>query len=354
MGPAGQPEDGAGHWALSGPGWAAEWCQGGESGFLSIATAADDDKAAASTDAGNPSGRPTTTVWVRYGDWREQAEPFEIVLEQPGAPAWTGEYGRQPAIDEDNEMKLYWGWASSWDEARREVSPVKRPAKLKSVSTHHGQSGRAAANRRHRPVERHRLSAADQRASARRHRRRARVVPHDTGDRLGAAGPHGRSFELPDNAWKLHTFHDQGFVYLWNINAGTAPDTWLSDKPDRVRVPYQIADERVRKDFEQKYAGQDNPPIFSDPRHGANVSWPVGAGRFCHRPDRRANCWKPASALPNGSTSIPDRPWGMMMNYQPRPRRSASKGIDIPRASRPLRRDRSRERAWATSPSIRR
>jgi hypothetical protein len=37
----------AGHWALSGPGWAAEWNQGGESGFLSIATAADDDKAVA-------------------------------------------------------------------------------------------------------------------------------------------------------------------------------------------------------------------------------------------------------------------------------------------------------------------
>src|SRR5688500_4397246 len=47
--PMGKPEmkQTAGHWALSGPGWAAEWNQGGESGFLSIATAADDDKAVA-------------------------------------------------------------------------------------------------------------------------------------------------------------------------------------------------------------------------------------------------------------------------------------------------------------------
>ena len=39
--PMGKPEmkKTAGHWALSGPGWAAEWCQGGESGFLSIACA---------------------------------------------------------------------------------------------------------------------------------------------------------------------------------------------------------------------------------------------------------------------------------------------------------------------------
>ena len=33
-----------GHWGLSGPGWAAEWNQGGESGFLSIACGADDDQ----------------------------------------------------------------------------------------------------------------------------------------------------------------------------------------------------------------------------------------------------------------------------------------------------------------------
>ena len=47
--PMGDPEmkKTAGHWGLSGPGWAAEWNQGGESGFLSIATAADDDRAVA-------------------------------------------------------------------------------------------------------------------------------------------------------------------------------------------------------------------------------------------------------------------------------------------------------------------
>src|ERR1051325_12327 len=45
--PMGTPEmkKPSGNWGLSGPGWAAEWAQGGESDFLSIATAADDDKA---------------------------------------------------------------------------------------------------------------------------------------------------------------------------------------------------------------------------------------------------------------------------------------------------------------------
>src|ERR1043165_4119723 len=47
-----------GNWGLSGPGWAAEWNQGGESGFLSIACGPDDDKAAASkTIEIPPAGR---------------------------------------------------------------------------------------------------------------------------------------------------------------------------------------------------------------------------------------------------------------------------------------------------------
>src|SRR5688572_14356386 len=100
--PMGQPamKKTAGHWALSGPGWAAEWNQGGESGFLSIATAADDDRAAATTHVEAPvDGR--YFVWVRYGDWRETSERFEVRLEQQAASGktatdWTGRYGEQP------------------------------------------------------------------------------------------------------------------------------------------------------------------------------------------------------------------------------------------------------------------
>ena len=62
--PMGRPEmqKTDGHWGLSGPGWAAEWNMGGESGFLSIATGADDDRAAATKNRRNPSGRHLSTV----------------------------------------------------------------------------------------------------------------------------------------------------------------------------------------------------------------------------------------------------------------------------------------------------
>jgi hypothetical protein len=131
--PMGKPEmkTTAGHWALSGPGWAAEWNQGGESGFLSIATGADDDQAVATKQIELPiAGR--YHVWVRYGDWREMAEPFQVQIEQAGREAWTGNYGRQPVIEEDNEMKLYWGWAFGW--ASHAVDLNKGPATLKLVS----------------------------------------------------------------------------------------------------------------------------------------------------------------------------------------------------------------------------
>jgi len=103
-----------GNWALSGPGWAAEWNQGGESGFLSIATGAEDDKAVATKTVEIPSdGR--YFVWVRYGDWREKTERFQIRIEQPGIEAWTSRFGEQALVEEDNVMKLYWGWAFTWD-----------------------------------------------------------------------------------------------------------------------------------------------------------------------------------------------------------------------------------------------
>src|SRR5205807_1098667 len=126
--PMGKPEmkKTNGHWGLSGPGWAAEWNQGGESGFLSIACGPDDDKAAVTKTVEVPAaGR--YFVWVRYADWREQTERFQIRIEQTGKQPWEGRYGERAVIDEDNEMKLYWNWAFAWD--RREAKLDKGTAK---------------------------------------------------------------------------------------------------------------------------------------------------------------------------------------------------------------------------------
>ena len=71
-----------GHWALSGPGIAPEWTQGGESEWLSIACAPDDDTASATIELEVPDGGDWT-LWVRYRDWRKETELFSIRIDQP-------------------------------------------------------------------------------------------------------------------------------------------------------------------------------------------------------------------------------------------------------------------------------
>jgi hypothetical protein len=309
--PMGKPEmkKTAGHWGLSGPGWAAEWCQGGESGFLSIATGADDDQAVVSKTVEVPKGGKYF-VWVRYGDWREVPERFQVQIEQPGRPGWTGRYGEGPVVEEDNEMKLYFGWAFGWGMQPAELAAG--PATIKLVSTTKEAQPRQVdvvvltTDSTYRPLTKERpKSAAWQILDEYRPGIDQQLEP------LARKKP---SFALP-NEWKLRTFRDKGFLYLWNVTHTNALDTWLSDKPDRVKFPYNIADKSVREEFEKKWGGRDDVPIFSDPRivptfHG------VGPGVFATDP-------KTGELKPLGQKfaawldAHPDRAWGMMMNYHP-------------------------------------
>ena len=313
--PMGKPEmkKTAGHWALGGPGWAAEWNQGGESGFLSIATAADDDRAVATKTVDIPVAG-TYHVWVRYGDWREQPEPFEIHIEQPGRPPCIGKYGDKAVIEEDNEMKLYWTWAFAW--ASRPADLVKGPATLKLVSNAKASQPRQidvivlTTDARYKPLIKERpTNFAWQTLDG-----WTRGLPADLPP-LARKLPDFKNVATyePPPAWKLKTFRDKGFQYLWNVSHTNAADTWLSDKPDRVKVPYNIADESVRKEFEKKYGGKDDVPIFGDPRVAPTFHG-VGPGVFAtdaktgeiNETGKRFQQWLDAN---------PDRAWAMMMNY---------------------------------------
>lgn len=299
-----------GHWALSGPGWAAEWTQGGESGFLTISTAADDDKAIATTEVEIPvTGH--YFVWVRYGDWREKTERFQIRIAQRGAPAWTGRFGERSALDEDNVMKLYWGWAFAWD--GREVDLKKGVATLSLVSTTKDPEPRQVdvivlttdGQYRPRVKERPRNYAWEVLARWRQ------CVPADL-EPLARRKP---SFELPAR-WRVRTFKDKGFLYLWNVGSAAQVPPWLSDKPDRVRVPYLVGDEKTRQEFEKKYAGKsEGIPIFSDPRIVPTFHGP-GAAAFATDPKTGA-LLETGQRLTRWLDAHPDRLWATMMNYAP-------------------------------------
>jgi hypothetical protein len=315
--PMGQPsmKKTAGHWALSGPGWAAEWNQGGESGFLSIATAADDDRAVATAQLDVPADGKYF-VWVRYGDWREQPEPFSIRIEQPGAAAWTGDYGENAVVDEDNEAKLYWGWAFAWD--RRETPLRAGPATLSLLSTKKAAQPRQIdmivlttdADYRPRIKDRPKHPTMD-------------VLDEYRSQRPKGLKPLARAAESKPNvattlpaSWNVRTFQNKGFRYLWNsAHAGPTADWLLSDEPNRVLFPYGLRDEDAVKELKQKYGGKTDVPIYSDPRivptfHGS------GPGIF----GTDAKTGEPTEAAKRFAMWLdknPDRPWAMMMNYHP-------------------------------------
>jgi hypothetical protein len=294
-----------GHWGLSGPGWAAEWNQGGESGFLSIAAGADDDRAAAARAIEVPV-EGLYFVWVRYGDWREKTERFQVRVEQDGAEPWTGRYGEKAVVEEDNEAKLYWGWAFAWDV--REARLKKGPARLTLMT----------ATKESEPRQVDVIVLTTDAAYRPRIKERPRNPAWDVleGYRTGMPGdlePLARSKtggELPGQ-WRLRTFRDKGFIYLWNV--GLADAAWLGDRPDRVRFPYHVADKETREEFEKKYGGKDDVPIFSDGRIVPTFH-AVGAGVFATDP--KTGEVNPAGLrLAKWLDEHPGRPWATMMNY---------------------------------------
>jgi hypothetical protein len=307
--PMGRPEmkQTDGHWGLSGPGWAAEWNQGGESGFLSIATGADDDRAVAGKMIEIPVDGHYF-VWVRYGDWREQTERFQIRLEQEGAAPWTGHFGEQAAIDEDNEMKLYWGWAFAWD--GDSVDLKKGPARLSLLSITKEPQPRQidaivlSTDPAYRPriKDRPRSAACDVLAEYRQ------GIPADLEPLARRLG----DFNLPE-PWKVKTFQDRGFRYLWNVSDSGDTGDWLSDDPARVLYPYSVRDEATIAAFKKKYSGQTDVPIFADSRIVPTFH---GVGPVVFRTDAATGAvQEPGQRFARWLDEHPDRLWGTMMNY---------------------------------------
>lgn len=273
-----------GRWGVSGPGWAAEWTQGGESNFMSIACGPGDDQAAAGLDVDLPAAG-LWRVWVRYRDNRGMSSRFRV---RAGDVLLT--YGEKPVVEEDNELKLYWDWAFAWD-VRDATLPAGR-VRLELLS--------AFAEKGCRQVDCVVLTTDG--AYRPRIKERPRHPTHELLARY-AKGVEGleplakKSDHVPT---PLKTFRDRGFLYLWNMDQ----TKWASDDPKRVPVPYHLRDKEALEAFEKMYAGAKDVPIFSDPR-----ITPVfhGAGPYAiEKPELRR--WLDAH---------PDRAWGLMMNYHP-------------------------------------
>ncbi|HZU34819.1 MAG TPA: hypothetical protein VFA18_02860, partial [Gemmataceae bacterium] len=291
-----------GHWGISGPGWASAWTQGGESDFMSIACGADDDKAVAFTNIEVPVAG-TYHIWVRYRDNRGSSSRFQVHLTSADGQVAQLTYGQKPVVEEDNEMKLYWGWAFAW--AERPARLAKGQARVELRSAFKEKECRSVdclvltTDTDYRPVmkERPRHPTWDILARYAQHR-----------DQKLEPLTRQRDLRLPD-LWKPRTFRDHGFLYLWNMSQVA----WAGDDPKRVRCPYHIGDKDVREAFEKKYAGSDQVPIFGDRRivptfHGVG---PDILATDAKDPKQQ----KQARDFVRWLDTHPGRPWALMMNY---------------------------------------
>jgi len=294
-----------GAWGLSGPGLAAEWMQGGESGFLSIACGAADDAAVATKTLDIPEAGQYS-VWVRYRDNREKGDRFQLRLEQAGQQPWTGTYGEKPIVDEDSTAKLYWGWAFAWDS--RTAMLQKGQVKLSLLSGFKEADCRQidvivlTNDAKYRPLikERPQSDALDL------------LTQYQQGIPAGLeplARNHGK-FQAPAT-WTPKTFNNRGFLYLWNVDDY---DQWATGDPAKMHYPFHLRDADSKAAFIAKYAGKDDVPIFSDPRIVPTFH---GSGPWVLDLDDKNPKKKDAEAFRKWLDANPNRLFAAMLNYYP-------------------------------------
>src|SRR2546427_4189000 len=114
-------------WSISGPGVSAEWSQGGESEWNSVAASADETRGSLWQNVEVPRAGEYK-VWIRYADWAGQSENFVVRIVQQDHEVFRREFGARDVIDPHDETSMYWGWVFAWDGATTTLA--KGPARV--------------------------------------------------------------------------------------------------------------------------------------------------------------------------------------------------------------------------------
>ena len=238
-------------WGINGPGVSAEWSQGGESEWNSVAASADESTGRIYQDLEVPrAGR--YRVWIRYADWANRSENFIVrILSTDGKEIFRHEFGTKDVIDPHDEVSMYWGWSFAWDAADGELPKGSVRFSL--------ELDKAAQARRHVdcflitndlafvPEGRKKPDFAAARYLRDWSRTRAPLVPLIQADQ--------KTLPL---AWQRPLLAGRDFMMPWNIS----PEFWkLYDKPESERPVFPFNAEPI-EDFVQKYKGDRDVPIF--------------------------------------------------------------------------------------------
>lgn len=237
-------------WSISGPGVSAEWSQGGESEWNSVAAAADETRGVIYQDLEIPRAGEYK-VWVRYADFGNKTENFIARISQEGREVFRHEFGARDVIDSHDDVSMYWGWAFAWDAAHANLA--KGPARV-SIEVE-----RSAKARRQVdcflltndvgfvPDGRRKPDFAAQRYLREWARARTPLAP--------LMDPPARN---NSPAWSRGKLAGRDFLMPWNI----AKEFWqLYDQPAGERPLYPFSAEPI-DEFIRAYAGKREVPIF--------------------------------------------------------------------------------------------
>jgi hypothetical protein len=237
-------------WCISGPGVSAEWSQGGESEWNSVAASADETRGVISQDIEVPRAGEYK-IWVRYADFANKTENFVIRVTQQGREVFRHEFGAKDIIDPHDETSMYWGWAFAWDSATATLS--KNEARVSIEIPRAAQARRQVDcflltnDSTYVPDGRRKPDFAAMRYLREWSQSHAQLAPL-----LESTTP-----VTPSN-WSRPKVGGRDFLMPWNI----AKEFWqLYDKPSSERPLYPFAAEPV-DEFVKSYAGKREVPIF--------------------------------------------------------------------------------------------
>lgn len=243
-------------WGIAGPGVAAEWTQGGESEWTSIAAHPQERDATARYAIEVPAaGR--YRVWVRYADYQKKNETFRVRIHQAGKPVSDHAHGETPVVPEDDEVKLMWGWAFGWGQAEADLGAG--PAELQLVvevpaeARRHVDAILVTDDMKFRPRLREKPPFHYWAPLQRNREHPSARTPAFASPEPGWAAP---------AAWRTPPMAGREFQMLLNMpvtfwKQGDAP----AEK--RVLYPFNQRPAEVEKKFIEQYAGRKDLPVWS-------------------------------------------------------------------------------------------